>query len=83
MRRITCWCLVVTVLLLVNHAEAWKHFWRGKWFKRNVELSSSNTNLPPDQWFDQKLDHFDVVNLNTWKQVIRNASLDKILSIKK
>lgn len=26
--------------------------------------------LPPDEWFDQKLDHFDPMNNVTWKQVI-------------
>lgn len=25
--------------------------------------------LPPDQWFQQNLDHFDPTNSKTWKQV--------------
>lgn len=25
--------------------------------------------LPPDQWFEQKLDHFDPTNKKTWLQV--------------
>lgn len=28
-----------------------------------------NFNLPPDQWFNQFLDHFNPTNNVTWKQV--------------
>jgi hypothetical protein len=30
---------------------------------------SSNVTLPPDQWFLQKLDHFNAADTRNWKQV--------------
>lgn len=60
--------VVLTVIILTGNTEAWKHFWRGKLIRKQ----SNNLPIigaPPDQWFEQKLDHFNVVNTKTWKQV--------------
>ena len=57
--------ITLSVFLFVEYAAGWKHFWRGKWRSKHVEAQDG----PPDQWFEQKLDHFNVVNTKTWKQV--------------
>lgn len=62
----------VTFLLCHSDANAWKHFWRGKWIQRQHTQNLEGEKLPPDQWFEQKLDHFDILNQNSWKQVIKN-----------
>lgn len=59
----------VTFLLFHSDVNAWKHFWRGKWIQRHTQ-NLENEKLPPDQWFEQKLDHFDILNQKSWKQVI-------------
>lgn len=58
----------LTLIVFVNHTEAWKHFWRGKWIQKRIGKSLVE-NGPPEQWFEQKLDHSDVINSKTWKQV--------------
>ena len=55
------------ILSLSSHASAWRHFWKGKW--RNVDDNGVLVGVPPDQWFEQKLNHFDVVDTRTWSQV--------------
>ena len=60
---------LLAAFLIVNHVEAWRHFWRGKSFKKHVLGESNIADGPPDQWFVQKLDHFDVINQKTWNQV--------------
>lgn len=54
---------------LLIEVEGWRHFWRGKKFNRE-EAGAVNSLLPSDQWFEQKLDHFNVINTKTWKQVL-------------
>lgn len=76
MCRITC--LVLTILLAVNHTVAWKYFWRGKWIERKIERPD-NSDFPPDQWFEQKLDHFDVINSKTWEQVFDESMFHYLL----
>lgn len=60
--------IILTIFFLAfsGHVEAWKHFWRGKSIGKVKEQRIG----PPDQWFQQKLDHLDVINDKTWQQVI-------------
>lgn len=62
------WLFTLSFLFLIclNKTSAWKRFWKGKWRARE---NVTALNLPQDQWFDQKLDHFNVINKETWKQV--------------
>ena len=66
--------LVLVVALLLVEVHSWRHFWKGKKFGLRHEVKNevdANNNHPvPDQWFEQKLDHFNVINTKTWKQVI-------------
>jgi len=68
--------LVLVVALLLVEVHSWRHFWKGKKFGLRHEVKNevdANNNLPvPDQWFEQKLDHFNVINTKTWKQVIHS-----------
>lgn len=48
-------------------------FYRGRPVNGSLGLPNSNKqwdpkDLPPPNWFDQKLDHFDVTSDKTWKQ---------------
>ena len=71
--------LVFIFFFLVNDALAWKRFWRGKWRAKPEPLSFK---VPPDQWFDQKLDHFNIINIQTWKQVMFTLLLSYISNFK-
>jgi hypothetical protein len=47
---------------------AWKIYHLGKFWGPKHEVSPRQAFA--DIWFDQKLDHFDPTNGDTWKQVI-------------
>lgn len=46
-----------------------------------ISLVNANAIVIEDNWFVQKIDHFDPTNNNTWKQVILCWILDKLLLI--
>ena len=54
-------------LCLWSSALAWKHFRNGKHWK--LEKADIGQDFPPDQWFEQRLDHFNLINNETWQQV--------------
>ena len=76
---------ILTILIIfatfhLNHSDPSRRFMRGWKAARSLEgwkhesllgapTGQYNGDLPPDQWFEQKLDHFDDANSKTWKQV--------------
>lgn len=63
--------LLVSILTLEN-VHGWRIFWKGRLDGGNLanpHVNLRREQLPPDQWFDQKLDHFDDSNTELWKQV--------------
>lgn len=66
-------CVLLIVVISLQNAEAWRTFWKGRRSGGNLGAPHANVTraeLPPDQWFDQKLDHFTESNNELWKQVI-------------
>lgn len=64
-------CLVIFAFSLEN-AGAWRTFWKGRRRDGNLKhppVDHIGFTLPPDEWFEQKLDHLDESNEATWKQV--------------
>lgn len=67
-------CLNCVILLSVVHTSfGWRQFWKGRRTGGNIGnatngLSAEIGNLPPDEWFEQLLDHFNPTNTATWKQ---------------
>lgn len=75
--------LLICVILLEN-AYGWHTFWKGHRKGGNLIAPHSNLSrnaLPPDQWFDQKLDHFTSTNNQLWKQVIAQFCIGYISTI--
>lgn len=63
---------LICFFVSVAEIEGWRTFWKGRRKGGNLAAPHSNLlreELPPDQWFDQKLDHFNGNNHLTWKQV--------------
>jgi len=60
------WVLNIFVsLFLCDSVFSFKHFYHGKQFK----VGETETNeFPPDQWFEQQLDHSDLFSNQTWQQ---------------
>lgn len=57
--------------IFVEDACGWRMFWKGR--RRGGNLLSpdkARKQLPPDEWFEQNLDHFNESNKETWQQVI-------------
>lgn len=64
--------ILVIFLISLENANAWKLFSKGHRSGGNLIAPHKNVSreqLPPDQWFDQKLDHFSDNNNELWKQV--------------
>lgn len=81
---------VVFVIFLISleNANGWRTFWKGR--RRDGNLMHPHVNetkyqLPEDEWFEQKLDHFNDSSTTTWKQVShtfsRAALYDQILKM--
>lgn len=63
--------ICVVLLCFTFGSEAWKTFHLGREKGGNVKgPHTTNHELPPDQWFTQKLDHFNPTDDRTWQQVI-------------
>lgn len=59
-------------LIFIKNAHGWRLFWKGRRSGGNLippHMNLTHNQLPPDQWFDQKLDHLDESNNAIWKQV--------------
>lgn len=68
----TTFALFIIFIVLIENANCWRTFWKGRKSGGNVlhpHLNETDINLPPDQWFSQKLDQFDEKNEATWNQV--------------
>lgn len=66
--------VLLVFLISLENACAWKVFSKGHRSGGNLIPPHENVSreqLPPDQWFDQKLDHFSDNNNELWKQVLR------------
>lgn len=61
----------VFFILLINDSIGHRRFWKGRHHGGNLltPIELDRGLLPPDEWFDQKLTHFDAANTKTWKQV--------------
>lgn len=63
---------LIFCFVAVSEIEGWRTFWKGRRNGGNLAAPYSHLlrhELPPDQWFDQKLDHFSENDQLTWKQV--------------
>lgn len=63
--------LLPILLIALDDVHGWRTFWKGRRDGGNllsppVEVGAK---LPPDQWFAQKLDHFDNNSASKWLQV--------------
>lgn len=63
--------VALMVCLCCEASFAWRIFFRGRaWDNDFAAPDVSMTQLPEEQWFKQKLDHFDPTNLKEWDQVV-------------
>lgn len=62
---------LICFFVSVAEIEGWRTFWKGRRKGGNLQQHSHllRDKLPQDQWFDQKLDHFNENNHLTWNQV--------------
>lgn len=66
---------VILLSFIISDVSGWRTFWKGRRSGGNLvhpEVNVTKNELPPDQWFEQKLDHFNESNKETWKQVSVN-----------
>lgn len=63
--------LFVIFIIALDDVHGWRTFWKGRRDGGNLlnPAISAKTNLPPDEWFSQKLDHFDNNSAAKWAQV--------------
>lgn len=64
--------VLLIFLVTLENARGWRMFWKGRRSGGNLiapHVNDTHNELPPDQWFDQKLDHFGDNNSELWKQV--------------
>jgi hypothetical protein len=64
-------CLLVVVGLAMAQISALPNFFRGKRLNhlRRAPEQEHLLSAIPDQYFDQRLDHFNEAQTDTWKQV--------------
>ncbi|XP_063240826.1 putative serine protease K12H4.7 [Bacillus rossius redtenbacheri] len=63
--------VVHLLVLLTNQAKSWKIFQKGRsklGMLGSPAVNISGVELPPSEWFEQKLDHFNPTKTTTWKQ---------------
>lgn len=67
--------VLVIVIAFSGPTFGWRTFWKGRRFDGNVGHPTDYRGLlgsaagDEDLWFTQKLDHFELMNDKTWKQV--------------
>lgn len=67
--------LLVILLIFCQPSESWRTFWKGRRYGGNIGHPVDSKGLlrdaddNEDLWFTQNLNHFDPMNLQTWKQV--------------
>lgn len=60
------------LLSILSIGATWRTFLRGRSKGGNLGepvLSSETISLPEEQWFTQRLDHFNPTDAHVWKQV--------------
>jgi len=61
-------CIVFECLITFNQVDCLSNFIRGRRFLKHTNLNLKLSNIT-DQYYDQRLDHFNEANRKTWKQV--------------
>lgn len=66
--------LILALLMVCEPSFGWRSFWKGRRFDGNVGHPSDfhgklGGEAHDDLWFNQKLDHFEPISDETWKQV--------------
>lgn len=64
--------IFVFFVISFGKTYGWRTFWKGHRDGGNLippHTTLDRDQLPPDQWFDQQLDHFNKNNDEIWKQV--------------
>lgn len=72
LKRKDLFFILLTFLVSLENVRGWRMFWKGRRSGGNLiapHVNVTRNELPPDQWFDQKLDHFNDNNNELWKQV--------------
>lgn len=54
------------ILVGISHTSALRKFINGKYFSK---IKSTGYTDIPDQYYDQRLDHYNEAIVDTWKQV--------------
>lgn len=63
---------IVLLIFCLQNVHGWRTFWKGHRRDGNLmhpPVNVTKDELPPDQWFTQKLDHFNESSVVSWKQV--------------
>ncbi len=68
MQLLYCWTILLVVACV--HVNSHKHIIHKK--VRTTTISQNLSNAASSHFFTQKLDHFDVTNTRTWKQVSKS-----------
>lgn len=62
----------IVVVCLLQSVASVRFFYKGRQHGGNIQLWTKSEMpediLPPEQWFNQQLDHFDPTNQQTWNQ---------------
>lgn len=61
------------LMCLFTSSLSWRVFHLGRKYGGNLNIGESiaRAGLPPVQWFEQNLDHFNPTDARTWKQVCK------------
>ena len=57
---------LVLAVVFMNHTSALRKFINGKYFSK---IKTTGLTDIPDQYYEQRLDHYNEALLKTWKQV--------------
>ena len=61
--------------LALGSVDCLGKFIRGRRFEKESKDKLNGLRYPPEQYFDQRLDHFDETLTTTWKQVLAGSIL--------
>lgn len=79
MMDITTCTLILFVLHGISHSSGISLFKDGFSGSEKISPLSQANSLPVAKLFEQKLDHFDGDNPNTWKQVVECLRINNLL----